>query len=116
MSVVSRFAQRTVARLVPALGTVARCNGCGRAKAEVAHMVAGPDVYLCDACFQKAAQVLPPRHAAPDAVRCRFCKQPRARTDVTSVGTLTICADCLGLVDEILTEAAQANHGRATHT
>lgn len=111
MGIVSRFARHAVAPFVPALRTVVRCNGCGRTKPEVAHMVAGPGVYLCDACFQKAAQALPPRHPAPDAVRCQFCRQPRSRADVTSVGTLTICADCLGLIDGILREANDKPRG-----
>ena len=108
MDVVSRFA-RSAARLVPGLRTVAQCSGCGRAKPEVAQMIAGPGGYVCNECFQKAAQPLAPRHPPADAVRCRFCLQPRARTEVTSVGSLTICADCLGRIDEILVEAAQSS-------
>ena len=107
MGVVSRIARRAAARFIPSLNAVARCGGCGRTKSEVVHLIAGPGVYLCSDCFQRAARLLPPRHPSPDAIRCRFCRQPRPRADVTNVGALTVCADCLGLIDDILAEAAQ---------
>jgi len=68
-------------------------------------MVAGPHVYFCESCIEQAAQQLTPRRPAADAVRCRFCSQPRARTDVTSVGKVVVCADCLGYMEVILAEA-----------
>jgi hypothetical protein len=45
--------------------------------------------------------------ASPDAVRCRFCRQLRAKGEVTVVGSMTLCADCLGLMETIMAEAAQ---------
>ena len=103
----SGIARRIAARFVPALRQTVRCGGCGRSKVEVIHMVAGPRVYLCDRCVQQAAQQLTPRRPPPDAVRCRFCRQLRANDQVTGVGMVTLCADCLGLMETIMAEAAQ---------
>ena len=98
---------RRIAAFVPALRRTVNCSACGRAKNEVAHMVAGPNDYLCDRCIGQAAQQLAPRKPAPDAVRCRFCRQLRAKDDVTAVGGVILCADCLGQMEAILVEAAQ---------
>jgi len=107
VNLVSKLARGAAARFIPGLNAAVRCGGCGRTKPEAVHLVAGPDVYLCSDCFQKAARVLAPRRPPADAVRCRFCRQPRPLADVTSVGTVTVCADCLGLIDDILTDAVQ---------
>jgi len=40
-----------------------------------------------------------------DGVRCRFCRSLRATTDVTRAGDVTVCADCLGLMETILARA-----------
>lgn len=103
----SGIARRIAARFVPALRRSVHCSGCGRSKVEVIHMVAGPNVYLCDRCVEQAAQQLAPRRPALDAVRCRFCRQLRAKDDVTAVRSVIVCADCLGLMETILAEAAQ---------
>jgi hypothetical protein len=101
----SGIARRIAARFVPALRTTVRCSACARPRADVTQMVAGPNVYLCNRCLERAALQLTPRHPPPDAVRCRFCRQLRATTDVTTVGTVSLCADCLGSIDSILAEA-----------
>jgi hypothetical protein len=69
------------------------------------HMISGPNVYLCNRCVEQGARQLAPRRPAPDGVRCRFCRQLRAKPDVTTVGDVVLCADCLGLMEAILEEA-----------
>jgi formylmethanofuran dehydrogenase subunit E len=92
-----------------------RCNGCGRLKDEVMHMIAGPNVYMCDRCVAQAARQLTPRlpltprRPAVDAVRCRFCHQLRSKDEATSVGSATVCVACLGVMEGILAEAEQAS-------
>ena len=94
---------------------IVRCNGCGRLKDEVAHMIAGSNVYMCDRCVAQAArqltprQPLTPRRPTVDAVRCRFCWQLRSKDEATSVGSATVCIDCLGVMEGILAEAEQAS-------
>jgi len=80
------------------------CNCCGRSKVDVSHMIAGPNVYLCDRCVAQVAWQLAAGRPAPDALRCRFCHQLRATADVTTVGRVTVCVDCLGTMTSILAE------------
>jgi hypothetical protein len=109
----SKLARWTAGRFVPALRQTVHCSACGREKAAVVHLVAGPGVYLCNYCFEQAATQLAARRPPPDAKRCRFCRQLRATGDVTTVGNVLLCADCLGLMDMMLAEAAQRS-GPAT--
>ena len=88
------------------------CSCCRRSKVDVSHMIAGPNVYLCERCVAQAARQLAPGRLAPgrpapDAVRCRFCHQRRATGEVTTVGSVIVCADCLGIMTSILAEATQ---------
>lgn len=102
MGIIAHVARRTVKRLFPRTGRPVRCDGCGESLHEDMQLVAGPGVYLCDACFGRAAAQLTPRHAPMDAVRCRFCHQMRPPADATSVGSVVVCADCLGAIEELL--------------
>ena len=68
-------------------------------------MIAGPEVYLCDGCVEQAGRQLSLRQPAREGVGCRFCRQRRATDAVTAVGNVTVCADCLGLVESVLAEA-----------
>ena len=88
---------------------IVRCNGCGRLKDEVTYMIAGPHVYMCDRCVAQAARQLTPRRPPVDAVRCRFCRQLRSKDEATSVGSATVCVDCVGVMEGVLAEAEQAS-------
>ena len=94
---------------------IVRCNGCDRLKAEVTYMIAGPHRFMCDRCVAQAARQLTarrpltPRRPPVDAVRCRFCRQLRSKDEATSVGSATVCVDCLRLMEGILAEAEQAS-------
>ena len=105
MTVFSQVARRAAVLVTSPLRKPIHCNGCGREKNGIRRMIAGPRVYFCDSCIEQAAQQLTPRRPPADAVRCRFCSQFRARTDVTSVGDVVVCADCLGYMETILAEA-----------
>ena len=107
MRTFSGLARQTAARFIPRFADPVQCGGCGRRKAEVRHMVAGPRVYFCSDCFERATQQLAPRRPPVDGVRCRFCRQLRAPSNTATVGDVVICADCLGFMDVILAEAAQ---------
>jgi hypothetical protein len=100
----SGIARRLVARFAPALAEVPASTGCGRPHGDV-RLIAGPGVYLCSQCIADAAERLAPRKPVVDGVRCRFCRNLRATTDVTRVGDVTVCADCLGLMETILARA-----------
>ena len=96
------------ARFVSTFGrTSVTCTACGRQRAEVSKMVAGPKLYICDRCIEQATQQLAPRRLPKVGVQCRFCAQVRANEDVTALGGLTVCADCLSTMEAILREATQ---------
>lgn len=105
MGPVSQLARRTAARFLPHFAHRLACAGCRRPPARVAALLAGPDVYLCGDCFERAVGQVAPRRAPPTAVRCPFCRQRRAAVDVAHVGGAAVCADCLGVMAGILAEA-----------
>src|SRR4051812_25274030 len=99
------------------------CSSCGRSKTDVSHIIAGPNVYLCEPCVREAARQLAPRRLAPgrpasrrDEERCRFCHQRRATGEVTTVGTVIVCADCLGTMTSILAEAIEPSRPATERT
>ena len=105
MTALSKFTHRAVALLKAPLRMPLRCSGCGQERDGVRRLISGATAYLCDSCIEQAAQRLTPRRPAVDAVRCRFCSLFRAKEDVTSVGNVVVCADCLGCMEVILAEA-----------
>jgi hypothetical protein len=109
VSTFTEFARPAVAHFVPRAGPALACSACGQPHRAGLRLISGPRVYLCSDCFARAAQQLAPRRPPAGALRCRFCRQLRAPTDVTHAGEVAACADCLGLMDEILAEARQAS-------
>jgi formylmethanofuran dehydrogenase subunit E len=110
MGIIAHFARRTVKRFFPRTALPVRCDGCGANLHKDMRLVAGPGVYLCDACFGRAAAQLVPRRPAADAVRCRFCHRMLPPADVASVGLVVICADCLGAMEEVLSYRKASPH------
>lgn len=92
------------------------CTFCGLGKNEVSRLVAGPGVYICDACVATARRVGDDRRTRragaislevaddPGMLACSFCgKAPRATGYLvtTPVGA-RICDECVRLCDEII--------------
>jgi hypothetical protein len=103
------------------------CSFCGASQYEVRKLIAGPGVYICDACVELVQGVissgsvtntrLGPMHAVTDddgRVRCRFCD--KHRDQVTGMAAMSaetggevsepaaICDECLSLCIEIIAE------------
>ena len=103
------------------------CSFCGTSQYEVRKLIAGPGVYICDACVELVQGVissgsvtntrLEPVHAVTDQdrrVRCRFCD--KRRDQVTAMAAMSaeaggevsepaaICNECLSLCIEIIAE------------
>jgi ATP-dependent protease Clp ATPase subunit len=83
-------------------GDLLHCSFCGRAQQQVAKLIAGPNVYICDDCVTLARSWEPLPYPGRS---CGFCGtwSPRERP-VTGRGVVAICDDCLDLCDEILAE------------
>ena len=75
------------------------CSFCGKDRIEVAKLIAGPGVYICDQCVRRARQGFTPQD------RCSFCGKASTRhLKVRGVEKVAICKDCLDLCDEIIAE------------
>ena len=107
MGQISKLARWTAARLNPRFVREPECGGCGARLGTGVRLISGPGVYLCTNCLQRAAAQLTPRRPPTDAVRCRFCRQLRPPADATRVGVVTVCADCLGVMADVVGEAGQ---------
>ncbi len=75
------------------------CTFCVKDADEVAKLIAGPGVYICNECVGRARQGWKPH------TLCSFCGKSAAR-DLRVRGTelVAICAECVDLCDEIIAE------------
>jgi hypothetical protein len=92
------------------------CTFCGRPPGEVSKLIAGPNVYVCDACVAQAEQVVAGTPKTPSLFflsrgnarsACSFCGERREPgRPVVTRGESNVCGDCLRLCREILSERA----------
>lgn len=89
------------------------CSFCGRLSEHVAKLIAGPEVFICDACVALAEQVQQTRkpkgtaraRIEPDGsptVRCSFCGRKGSESPLVGTTENTVCRDCLELCRHIL--------------
>jgi hypothetical protein len=74
------------------------CSFCGRPHTDVESLIAGPRVFICDACVARAHE------AVGGDGRCSFCGRRRETAAGGRGGRARVCRDCLALCDEILAE------------
>lgn len=95
------------------------CSFCGKAKNEVAKLIAGPKLEICDRCVGLASAVIrgdTPSNPGPafqrsqaNDVRCRFCQKGQSQVEaIVEAGRLRICNECVDLCHEILLEEGVA--------
>ena len=65
-------------------------------------LVAGPNVFICDACVAESEQAIA---AADGRHRCDFCRKTAKASRQVLAGPLNICADCLRICREIIDSA-----------
>jgi hypothetical protein len=90
------------------------CTFCRRPPSEVARLIAGPNVYICDACVARAEKVagegssrdgMAPARSV--TARCSFCRRRRrAERLLIAAPAATICSECLRLCRQILDDRA----------
>ena len=95
------------------IGPDTACTWCGRPDRDVTKLIAGPNVYICDACVEAAERTLAGQQGdngsfarvdrKTSTARCGFCSQ-RASQDRSLVAAAPghICTDCLRICREIL--------------
>jgi hypothetical protein len=91
------------------------CSWCGRPPGEVAKLIAGPKVYVCDGCVEAAERVgsgtrdsrgMLVRVGAGTPARCSFCRKRAGGERFIVRGPHNICRDCLRTCREILDSRA----------
>ena len=88
------------------------CTWCDRPPSEVDKLVAGPNVYICDACVTAAGRVerATAKNAGPlklaktgSRERCTFCDKRATDTRALVTGPAAhICGECLRICREIM--------------
>jgi hypothetical protein len=88
------------------------CTWCGRPPSEVAKLIAGPGVFICDACTAAAEETasgaapVEPFEGVKDkgvSVRCSFCgRNAGRRRRLVTAAAGRVCVDCLRVCREIL--------------
>ena len=94
------LSRRSVANIPEPVGLVPRCRACRLPRAEGRRLIAGPSVYICEACL---ASLATRESRARPAERCAFC----GRRDVPIAGawpSFAICAACVELARGVLAE------------
>jgi ClpX C4-type zinc finger len=93
------------------------CTYCGRTEEQASKLIAGPGVFICDACVALAQQTitgnlspatrdslaLAPEHSK---ARCSFCRKRRtADRQLLISTTANICSECLHACRQILADS-----------
>jgi hypothetical protein len=102
----------------PRPGAMLKCSFCGKNQKQVKKLIAGPGAFICDECADKADRVIAtgemaatPLSAIKSAgedvttAKCSFCGKRRHQVSGLALAAAgTICAECLALCREIITE------------
>ena len=84
------------------------CSWCDRPPGEVDKLIAGPNVYICDACVAAAERAAEgrgegmARAGRGSRYRCIFCRKGATAQRLIVIGSRSICGDCLRVCREIL--------------
>ncbi len=98
------------------IGRDAACTWCGHPPSEVAKLIAGPNVFICDACVESAERTAAGARASSGpfermkprsiAARCSFCgKRANEGRSLATAPPGNVCTDCLRVCREILDAA-----------
>jgi hypothetical protein len=82
------------------------CTWCDRPPSEVAKLIAGPNVFICDECIAGAERQLTRSRVSRATRRCSFCSRRANKDRAVVEGTYSICSDCLRVCREILESSA----------
>jgi hypothetical protein len=96
------------------------CSFCLQPSDRVAKLIAGPRVFICDACVLSAEQALRTRKAkragqqriepvTAAKARCSFCgRRPSAERGMVGATESTVCSECLELCRRILDDSSSS--------
>ena len=79
------------------------CTWCDRPPGEVAKLVAGPNVYICERCVREMERTMNDTAAGRGAGKCSFCrKRATATRRVAATPAAAVCGECLALCREFM--------------
>ena len=84
------------------------CSFCKRGQQEVKKLVAGPTVFICDACVRRYTENLTQTrahelHRVDGGRICSFCGlTPTETRHLDGVEDAAVCNECLGLCNDII--------------
>ncbi|MGI8654952.1 MAG: ClpX C4-type zinc finger protein [Pyrinomonadaceae bacterium] len=87
-----------------------RCNFCGKSHTEVAKLIAGQDVYICNECVIVCNLIIGDEQQT-DSVKtntpqCFFCGKSQDKVDKLFCGTQgNICSECVAICNEIAADS-----------
>src|SRR5262245_46031765 len=91
------------------------CTWCGRPPSEVAKLIAGPKIFICETCVERAERLLAGTVVRVDTLtrtsgrtrdRCDFCRKKASHDRPLVLGPASVCAECLRVCREILDSRA----------
>jgi len=101
-------------------GSMLKCSFCGKQQKQVRKLIAGPGVYTCNECIEKADRVIATGEATATPLfsmkslgededtsrfKCSFCGKRRHQVSGLAIAAqLAICTECLALCHEIIAE------------
>ena len=92
------------------------CTWCDRSPSEVSRLIAGPKVFICDACVEAAERAMSGAGTGGGAEspvgagarpRCAFCNRRASGKIQITTGAASICRECLADCREILDGSAR---------
>ncbi len=83
-----------------------KCSLCSTPQDQVQRLIAGPNVYVCDACVARF-RTSPEASQEERGLRCSFCGKKQRQVSFLAVGPqgVSIRNACLALCQEILMQA-----------
>ncbi len=91
------------------------CTWCDRPPSEVSKLIAGPKVFICDACVEASERALSGTAAVGNVMtpagagsrrRCDFCGKRADGKRRVATGAGSVCSECLAVCREILAASA----------
>ncbi len=81
------------------------CTFCGLPPGRVSKLVAGPNVFICDACVDKAESSAFENRPRGTRARCSFCGERPSKGELVGANGAWVCPGCLGQIRHIMDAA-----------
>jgi len=87
-----------------------RCNFCGKSHTEVAKLIAGPNVYICNECVVVCNLIIGDEQQTgsvkTSTPQCFFCGKSQDKVEKLFCGTQgNICNECVEICNEIAADS-----------